>query len=226
MTPTRTAAVIPTIGASPMLDDLIMSLIRGGVSRIWLFDNFPHDRVRAMVDDERLRYVAARHHSVNLERVPRSIYASWNDAMDRAVVHGYDVLHVLNDDIGLDPLDVHRVTEAVAASEYAIMGYDHRDRATAGPLQVHGSYRKHGVPGFAFAVDPAQCARVHPGFRWWGGDDDLFNRTEEQGNPIAVLPGAYVHHPVPSLSSTKYPLETPWHDEDRALMQELWNESW
>jgi hypothetical protein len=146
--------------------------------------------------------------------------------MDEAEDRSIPILHVLNDDVTLDPVAIYNVAAALHASTYAIMGYDHRGRPPGGPVTVHGSYRKHGVPGFAFAVKPDYCARVHEGFTWWGGDDDLFNRTESLGEELAVLPGARVEHPQPSLSSHRYPLTEPWHDSDRALMMQLWGEAW
>lgn len=210
-------AVIPTIGLSNLLPALVDRLIEDGADTIWLPDNGT-DPVHGA---RRVGVIA--HERVVLYRTANTIYESWNEAMDASSPLP---LAVLNDDIILPPGSVNEALRHL--SEWTpLVGFNYRtpkDCARWADAQpVSGTFKNYGIGAFAFVVDPRYCPRVHPGFRWWYGDDDLVARVEAAHCQPMLAVGAPVDHPAPSTSGN----QMPWREEactaDEILYRSIWS---
>lgn len=223
-------AVVPSIGLSPYLPALLEHLA-DVVSYTMVVDNGeqPSPQLRHWCQHARGR--------VQLQHQPgQNLYATWNAGMDAAMVGGsassVPVCHVLNDDVVLYGAELRRMAWELATGEYAVLGYDYS--AAPGAMDVedvwvedaHGTYRRGGVGGFAFAVRADRCARADTRFRWWGGDDDLVYATAQAGGKVGVLRGCGVAHPEPSYSASRAPRTDDWAERDRELMLAKWGEAW
>jgi hypothetical protein len=214
-------AVIPTIGHAPQMPALVRTLLESGADTVLLIVNVPFtklgehgvDLLANPPDGKRVRVLS---HT-------RGIYDSWNAGLDLAQQMGAYAV-VLNDDVSLHP---HAMAKALSALEhgYAIAGFDAYERPEPERvppfLDVSGSFRHGGVPGFAFAADPEACARVDTRFEWWYGDDDLFFATEGRGGRLCVRLGAWVGHQAETTA-----VHYPWTIEARARDVERFREKW
>lgn len=220
----KALAVIPTIGASPMLRPLVATLVEEGVNVV-LIDNLPADRPTP-------EQVVNTWNSARYLSRPdwRGIYRQWNLGMGYGALANVPTL-VLNDDIVLEPGAATKMVTWLNGTEWAILGFDYlpqgyKQRTEA--VAVFGTYRTCGVGGFAFGVNPRRCARVDLRFRWWGGDDDLVQATLAKGERVGLLRGAVVAHPTPSLSANANGdlLPEGWAEHDRALLISKWGDAW
>lgn len=190
---------VPTIGYSPYLIPLINE-----VERDWAVD-----KVLLTVNQE--KYVEPvqdffRFGEPNIEVLETwpqgvSLHHGWNTAIEMARKENA-WLAVLNDDIRLlRPGAISHVSGLLADNpSYAIVGLNWQEppestRPGAPPLrQVHGSYRHHGVGGFAWVCDPHKVALVPDDFVWWYGDDHIFLSAERDGHRIGIASHAHVEH--------------------------------
>lgn len=212
---------IPTVGESELLPHLIATLQADEtVRRIDLFVNEPERMVDVL---DQLASLERVHTNTAPER---ALYPSWNTAIRRARREGVK-LAILNDDIALPfekPIFKALKIWQGCGADVAVLGFDHTDTVKSGIHLCRGSYRHHGVPGFAFMVDPEKVREVDERFQWWGGDDDLFFQAEADGHKLGRC-YVRVQHSAESTASKR-----PWtHEvrgEDRALMQEKWGDAW
>jgi hypothetical protein len=222
-------ACIPTIGKSRYLLGLVDVLLGDCVAFIDLPDNGSgeHGLVRQLaVDPDLWPHVqnAVCTGEVAAHRTDRTIYQSWNVAMDQA---GDTPLALLNDDIILCPGSLYEASRHLSA-DMPIVGLNYQRpiaagvAAGAGVRECVGTFRRGGLGAFAFVVAPQWCPRVDPRFRWWYGDDDLVHKALAAGQSVGVALGAPVEHPEPSTSGNQMPWLSHAIAEDVALFRELW----
>lgn len=130
-----------------------------------------------------------------------SLYHGWNYSIELAKKEDA-WLAVLNDDIQLfEDKSVSTVAGVLADSpSYAIAGLNWLEPPQSTPVsarplrQVHGSYRHHGVGGFAWVCDPQKIRTVPESLVWWGGDDAIFFYAEEDGHKLGIANHVHVQH--------------------------------
>ena len=226
-------AVIPSIGESPYLPDLLRTLIADeAVSHILLVDNTTDTKrfppAFAQVSNERCPLInnALLTRKLRLQDRPgQSIYATWNEGMVNADAMGTECA-VLNDDIVLRPASLREARRVLRQSGLALCGLNYgkwgpADTVPGGWVQVHGTYRTGGFGGFAFLLAPG-APRVDERFQWWYGDDDLAERIKAAGGTMGVATSAMVEHPSPSLTGNAHSWTQVAAGEDTALFRTLW----
>lgn len=215
-------AIIPSIGKSGMLPDLLNVLNRAKVTTI-IVDNW-----ESPTEAKNYAYDGG---AIYMHRPGWNIYKTWNLGIRLGALRKEPVL-VLNDDIALTVEGVLAMEEALEIDDWAILGFDYdtpvwqgyRDR---GYRKVNGTFRLGGIGGFAYGVNPRKCGRCHQGFIWYGGDDDLMYHTLKLGGKLGIMLG----NPVGHATSTTGRLTTPllpegWFEHDRQLLLARWGETW
>ena len=219
---------IPTIGYSELLIPLINEIERDrAVDKILLTVNL-ETHVEPVRDF--FRFGEPNIEVVETWPQGRSLHHGWNTAIELARKENA-WLAVLNDDIRLlEPNAISHISGLLADNpSYAIVGLNWQEppestRPGAPPLrQVHGSYRHHGVGGFAWVCDPHKVVTVPDDFVWWYGDDHIFLSAERDGHRIGIASHAHVEH-VSGL--TAHSGSQGWiHDavaQDVVAFQRLW----
>lgn len=218
---------IPTIGHSELLIPLLRELERDRtIRKILLTVNLEEcvEPIREFFDNE---------YSIIdvIETWPlgKSLYVGWNAAIERARKENA-WLAVLNDDLRLGPNAISYVADLLDRSpEYAIIGMNWLEapgttNPEAKPVgQVHGSYRHHGVGGFAWVCDPHKVELVPDDFVWWYGDDHIFLTAERDGHKLGIASHVHVEH-VNALTANSG--DHNWTHEaipsDHEAFQRLW----
>jgi len=210
--------VIPSIGLSPYLPDLLRTLVEdSGIERVFVADN--SDEGWPSREQIAGAWAWMWEKVTFIKCAGASIYDSWNHGISIATRKGVPCA-ILNDDVILEPHSLQNAARFLN-DEVMLVGLNHSRPWEQAAIPVHGTFRTGGFGGFAFVVGPG-CPHVHPGFRWWYGDDDLAYRITESGYRMLVALDAPVQHPYPSLSSRG----AKWVPEaiaaDTALFDELW----
>jgi hypothetical protein len=92
---------------------------------------------------------------------------------------------------------------------------------------VPGSFREHGVPGFAYLNRVAAGYRYDDKFVWWGGDDDLVWTVLRDGRRAVVAEGCWVIHPVGGNTTGRhYPELGVAIGGDRERLLAKWGKAW
>lgn len=214
-------AVIPSCGESPLLFDLVSTLSRDSSVLVML------NSVKG--DPEPLWTGIAEAGGTPLHyRQPVNIYHLWNKGIELARQARSTSLSILNDDIRIGSGSVLAMDQIIQAG-WGAVGWDylHPDMNNLDRMRrVDGSYRRGGIGGFAFAINPWAPPRlIDERFSWWGGDDDLFNLIREAGFDLGVAVGIGVHHET-STSSNARPEVLARTDADRQLLMDIWGETW
>lgn len=211
---------IPTIGRSSLLARLL-DVIQEHRSdaRVMVMDN--------LCDEQSMQVIGLVHGRRNMEWYGRpgvTIYDQWNYALAEGE-RTDQVVALLNDDIILHPAALNLAEyDLLSRPEYALMGLEYRNHVGPGSgiREVVGTFRTGGFGGFAFLVAPGPW-RVHEGFRWWYGDDDLANCIRiSHGRKLGVSGQAHVVHPVASTTGNQFPWTQVAAAEDAALYRRLW----
>lgn len=222
-------AVIPSIGRSRFTPALLDTLARDGLcERIVVIDNEPglshclrrNDWINC-TPAVMTAYITGR---LALVKSPETtIYGAWNYGMDVAAAEGWDCA-VLNDDIVLPDGSI-RQAQRLLDDACPLVGLNYGPGPGVGDhgfKLVSGTFKDGGIGGFAFVVAPDAAPRVHPGFRWWYGDDDLMRRVSAMGGQLRIAFGAPVAHPEPSTSGNQMDWRLDAIAADEALFRELW----
>lgn len=221
---------IPSLGLSPYLPALLSELARLRDVPVLLLCNGSGEDYRAV------------HHRIDeAERLPRhlapvgwhptrGIYGLWNVIIERAAADGHRAAVILNDDVFVDAWSVKAAALAIDRDGYAIVGWDPDADPARRPsarvvADVHGTYREHGVTGFAFALDAAAGVRCDERFGWWGGDDDLVYTVTARSLRAGKMVGVGVRH-WPSTSSQQRLDVLGSLEADRALLLAKWGRTW
>jgi hypothetical protein len=220
-----TAAVIGSVGHS---DDTLYDLIG-----ILLLDNIPPLILdnRGTLDRARLQKTFPQ--ALVRECPDMNIHQVWNFGMDYAAGYGAGWAAILNDDVrlmrGAIPVALDLVDMHPHSDEIVLVGLD-SDHVSGTPnlRPAVGSFREHGVPGFAYLIRLDAQLRYDDRFVWWGGDDDLVWRALT-GSPHAaqVAEGCWVHHPAGGNTTGRhYPELGEAIAGDRQLLLDKWGKAW
>lgn len=218
-------ALIPSVGATPLLVALVDRLADEDIQAV-IVDNYPGPDREDWTDT----LLAATRQARYLWRPDWGIYRSWNFGIRAGRRLKCPVL-ILNDDIILPAGSASTMIRALGYwPEFGLLGFNYGAHVATPPGVViaRGTYRNRGIGGFAFGVNPGQCALVDERFKWWGGDDDLIQSTLRLGYGTGVLSSATVEHPTPSLTANANPglLPPDWAEHDRSLLLEKWGQTW
>lgn len=190
---------IPTIGHSEYLIPLINEIGRDrAVDKIILTVNI-EDKVAPVQDF--FRFGEPNIEVVETWPQGKSLHHGWNTAIEFARKENA-WLAVLNDDIRiLEPSAISHVVGLLADNpSYAIVGLNWQEPPGSTPpgarplREVHGSYRHHGVGGFAWVCDPHKVVQVPDDFVWWYGDDHIFLSAERDGHRLGIASHVHVEH--------------------------------
>lgn len=215
---------IPTIGHSPYLIPLINEIERDRVvDKIILTVNL-EEYVEPIQDF--FRFGEPTIEILETWQLGKSIYKGWNTSIEMARKENA-WLAVLNDDIRLLETDAISTVVSLLSknTSYAIAGLNWQEatkdtKPTEADLRsVRGSYRHHGVGGFAWACDPHKIDTVPDDLVHWGGDDYIFFRAERAGHRLGISTHVHVEHPSPETTSVCQ----PWTYEERIKDREVFN---
>ncbi|HVE28298.1 MAG TPA: glycosyltransferase [Sporichthya sp.] len=209
--------MIASVGRSnETLIPLTETLIEDGVE-VLVVDN--RGELDASILDDRVRYHRCEGFNV---------FQAWNVGIRAARLEGDDWVAVLNDDIVLEYSACSRVAETLKArTDVWIAGFDYERHKRLGLREAVGSFREHGIGGFAFMLRPESRLEFDPLFNWWGGDDDLVYTCRFMGGKAMVVEGVHVQHPPGGgTSSQHYPEVMAELGSDRLLLQAKWGKSW
>lgn len=197
-------AAIPTCGKSEYLSQLVSDLvIDSGVDEVLILAtngvqhlDVPHSSKIARVDCPE-----------------QNISSWWNRAIRYAQTESSPTaLALLNDDIRF-PLS-NSVSQAAAVlwahPELVVLGFNY-GHIGKGIRYCTGSYRNHGIGGFAFMVDAHRCPAADEQFVWWGSEDSILQDVELQGDKMAIALSLPVEHTAETTAATM-----SWTHEARA----------
>jgi hypothetical protein len=142
-------------------------------------------------DNEPTQYVH------NLWSDELNIQTWWNMGIDFAVKHGADHVAVLNDDLQL--LD-NPLNKIVAGMGDAAIGQPNID----------------SICGYCFILNTKYGLRADESYRWWYGDNDLYDRASQYG--IAKV-GVDVRHLHGNEQTSADPVLLALGDADRVLYE-------
>lgn len=219
---------IPTIGYSPLLIPLVNELERDrAVDRILLTVNL-EEYVEPVQDF--FRFGAPTIEVIETWPLGKSLYHGWNTAIELA--RKEDAwLAVLNDDIRLlSPGAISHISVLLADNpSYAIVGPNWQEPPEstspgAHPLrQVHGTYRHHGVGGFAWVCDPHKVTLVPDDFVWWYGDDHIILSAERDGHLVGIASHVHVEHEhALTANSGEHDWANEYIPSDTAAFHRIW----
>lgn len=196
---------IPTIGQSELLLPLVRELQRDeNIDKVILTVNLEEyvEPIRSFFSGAEAWVEVVE----TWEQGP-SIYHGWNASIKRArEANAY--LAVLNDDIRL--FEPNAITYSALLLEerprYAVVGLNWLQPPTVQPpsaqmQSVKGSYRHHGVGGFAWVCDPHKVETIPDDLVHWGGDDFIFFRAEDAGYRLGIANHIHVEHPAPETTA-------------------------
>lgn len=219
---------IPTIGYSHYLIPLVNALEADrGVDQILLTVNL-EEYVEPI--QEFFRFGEPEIEVVETWPQGISLYKGWNLAVERAR-DANAWLAVLNDDIRLfEPNAISQVAGLLAENPaYAIVGLNWLEAPESTPpgarplRQVHGSYRCHGVGGFAWVCDPHKVDTVPNDLVWWYGDDHIFLSAEKAGYRLGIATHVHVEHANELTASSG---EQDWTHEAKVHDHEHFKRIW
>jgi hypothetical protein len=214
---------IPTIGHSPLLIPLVNELEKDrAIDKIVLTVNL-EEYVEPIQDF--FRFGGPTIEVWETWQLGKSLYHGWNTAIEAARKEDA-FLAVLNDDIRLfEDYAVSRVAQLLADhSSYAVVGLNWQDspdqrEAPSQLRRVHGSYRHHGVGGFAWVCDPHKVDTIPQDIVHWGGDDFIFLRAEGSGHNVGIANHVHVEHPAPETTSVTQPWTYEARGNDRKVFE-------
>ena len=220
-------ATIPTIGYSHYLIPLINEIEKDrAVDKILLTVNL-EEYVEPIMD-----FFQFGEPTIEvLETWPqgKSLYRGWDTAVELARKEN-SLLAVLNDDIRLLTPDAVSTVAGLLVEHpsYAIVGMNYSGPESTSPgapplRQVHGSYRHHGVGGFAWVCDPNKVTTVPDDFVWWYGDDHIFFSAERDGHLIGIANHVHVEHANELTASSG---EQNWTHEAKVHDHEAFRRIW
>jgi hypothetical protein len=128
---------------------------------------------------------------------PVNIHRWWNTGIDALTALGASHIAVLNDDLVITPGLLDVLSHAL----------DVTDATIAVP--------KSRMTGWCWMLDTDHGIRPDEGYRWWFGDNDLFERANE-AHGIAAVEGWPVHHPHANEATSRSPELQALAREDEA----------
>lgn len=204
---------------APLVESLLLA---DKIDEIWIYDNGSTDQTmrwiihRGKIDD-RLRYFNA---------TGWNFYKMWNDMIAKAANIGGVKLAILNNDIRLPHMALKIMADYMG--HYKIATID----KTKGSFEPIGNVQSKEISwmhraGWAFMIDADfwkdQDYAIHPDFKLWWGDDDLYRRCESRGGKICTIVGVGCDHAISVTTDTDYSGDKDKDtSDDKIKFSELW----
>jgi glycosyltransferase involved in cell wall biosynthesis len=219
-------AAIPVKNQIRWTAPLVEGLLWGDqIDELWLYDNGSTDKTKEWIInrariDSRIKYFY----------VPQMrIYDMWNDMIKRASTINESKLAILNNDIRLPFMALKNMYDAM--NDYKVLMID---------KTINSFYHINNVvveeanwwdkTGWAFMIDPHfwinQEWAIHPGLKFWWGDDDLFRRCQNGGGKIGIAKGIGCDHLEHSSDSEYNGDRIKDIEEDREFFKNLWGDEY
>lgn len=191
MTDTSIVAVIPTLGLSPHLEDLVELLVKerittrlyvnsDGVTEglLQIVEGWPHDGL------------------VELVHMPdTSIYGEWNDAATWARELPAAYMLLLNDDVKVDSYALELLREALRQQPtYGLVTVGDTHELIRLEEASHRAGNRYQLKPWCSLVRVSAWQDVDPAYRVWYGDDDLIWKLNEAGWQTGYLQGVTAEH--------------------------------
>lgn len=209
---------IPTAGESQYIGPLVQSARNAGCDVVVVANNATPAQ-RQVIDR---RCIPDGATIVDGGNGVRSLYTIWNQCLE--ITRQDEVGAILNDDVFLHPDSFARI-EASIRQGHHVVGWnafsDPQPRPESKLKEVHGTYKTHGLAGFAFAYAPQVVPSFDDGFNWWYGDDDWVEQCKAQGLRLWVEQECGIKH---HTSTTQ--LARPWVMRDVAQDKQRFEEKW
>jgi GT2 family glycosyltransferase len=203
---------------APLIEGL---LIGDEIDQLWIYDNGSTDNTKIWLTnrsriDSRIKYVDAG---------GSRIYDMWNNMILTASKIEGAKLAILNNDIRLPFMALKSMSQYIG--EYKALMIDKKIDSFS-PIQEtfveDATWRDR--TGWAFMIDPefwkGQDWAIHPGLKFWWGDDDLFRRCQTGGGKIGIVRGVGCSHAKHS-SDDEYPGDRIADIEyDKQFFKSLW----
>lgn len=205
---------------APLVESLLLA---DDLMEVWIYDNGSTDMTKEWVHsrallDSRLMYKDMSH---------MRLYDMWSHMIKTASEIPDSRLAILNNDIRLPHMALKTMAERMDG--YQIACIDRTVRASE-PIEdlipVPAWWGE--KTGWCFMLDPSfwnnEEYPIHPNFRIWWGDDDLFRRAQVRGGNICIVKGVGCDHWEQS-SNSEYSGDK-WVDVelDRVEFIKLWGE--
>jgi hypothetical protein len=206
---------------APLIEGL---LIGDQIDQLWIYDNGSTDNTKIWLTnrsriDSRIKYV---------DTAGSRIYDMWNDMILTASKIDNAKLAILNNDIRLPFMALKMM--AFCMQDYQALMID---KTKSSFDQVSNVYVEDAdwtqKTGWAFMIDAGfwkgQKYAIHPGLRFWWGDDDLFRRCQGGGGKIGIVRNIGCDH-VEHSSDEEYDGDRIQDIEhDRQFFKTLWREN-
>lgn len=190
----RVIAAIPVRNQLKWTAPLVESLLLADeVMEVWIYDNGSTDMTKEWVEsrailDSRLMYKDASH---------MRLYDMWSHMIKTASTIKDSRLAILNNDIQLPHNALKTMAERMDGYQIACIDRTVRGCEPIQDLPVTPAWWGEKT-GWAFMVDPSfwkdEEYPIHPAFRIWWGDDDLYRRAQVRGGKICIVRGLGCDH--------------------------------
>lgn len=208
---------IPSCGESAHIGKLLTSCTAAGVRAYVAMNNVDSDQSQFL-------HAAVEEYGGVLVDMGNDIglYSVWNKCLD--LTKGNAAGAILNDDIYVHPDSFARIEKSVQET-HGVVGWDAWAEVAPHPgtelRRVYGTYRTHGLAGFAFAFDPSTAPRFDERYTWWYGDDDWVAQVMKDGVPLNVEAQCGVKH-HPSTSQRARPWVASSVKDDERMFGNKW----
>lgn len=216
---------------APLVEHL---LLHDEVDEVWIYDNGSTDQTRRWVKnrqniDGRLKLTGA---------AGMSLYHMWNYMVEMANVYPSSNLAILNNDIRMPPYAIRDISLLMRKNNFQIasidptrtglytfsVGWWDSSRALPEPIEPYCEEQPIGFRlGWAFVLSAefwrGQDYAVHPDFRHYFGDDDLYRRAMERGARACVVRGIGCDH----AESVTGGVDAEVWAKDDATFRRLWD---
>jgi hypothetical protein len=203
---------------APLIEGL---LIGDQIDQLWIYDNGSTDHTKIWLTnrsriDSRIKYIDAS---------GSRIYDMWNNMILTASKIPEAKLAILNNDIRLPFMALKMM--AFCMQDFKVLMVD---KTKSSFDKVSNVYVEDAdwtqKTGWAFMLDAEfwkdQDYAIHPGLKFWWGDDDLFRRCQVGGGKIGIVRNVGCDH-VEHSSDEEYEGDRIKDiEDDRQFFNQLW----
>jgi len=217
-------AAIPVKNQLRWTAPLVEGLLLGdSIDELWIYDNGSTDRTKEWClnrknIDNRIKYFSA---------FDMRIYDMWNHMIKRASNIGNVKLAILNNDIRLPHLALKTMSDNMG--EYKALMID-RNKDSFDLIKDFYVEDAHWFDktGWAFMLNADFWSNrdwaIHPGLKFWWGDDDLFRRCELGGGKLGIVKGIGCNHLEHSSDNEYSGNRIQDIEDDREFFRVLWED--
>ena len=213
---------IPTCGESSHLEQLVQTCLDGDVEVVVVANNATLEQRQFI--EQQTKFLCP---VVDGGNGVRSLYTIWNQCMELTRRSGDRVGAIFNDDIEVNP-ESFKVVERSILRGHHVVGWDAfspvKDSPSSALRRVYGTYRTHGLAGFAFAYDTHHAPSFTEDYTWWYGDDDWVEKCKSRNLALYVEQECGVKHHT-STSQRARPWVMRDVNEDKKLYESTWNKN-